>query len=212
MRASSLKLVTLDDNVPFKDKPDEFAVHEPDPRTLIAFLKAMEFSTITRRVAAHFGIEDVDAICRPVRRDGGQCAWSAGSRLTPRGGRHRRRRLTAIARDARADRPRRLRHRDDAAASSIDWIARAREKGTVCVDTETTSLDPMQAGLCGVSLAVAPGEACYIPCGHRKGDGLDLDGAGQDRHSADGRGRCSGAAEAAAGRRQRPEDRAEPEI
>jgi DNA polymerase-1 len=47
------------------------------------------------------------------------------------------------------------------------WIARARELGRVCVDTETTSLDPMQAGLCGVSLAVAPGEACYIPCGHR---------------------------------------------
>ena len=43
------------------------------------------------------------------------------------------------------------------------------------MDTETTSLDPMQAGLCGVSLAVAPGEACYIPCGHRHGDGLSLD-------------------------------------
>jgi DNA polymerase I len=56
-------------------------------------------------------------------------------------------------------------------------VARAaREAGRVCVDTETTSLDPMQAGLCGVSLAVAPGEACYIPCGHRKGDGLDLAG------------------------------------
>ena len=26
-----------------------------------------------------------------------------------------------------------------------------------------------------MSLAVAPGEACYIPCGHRKGDGLSLD-------------------------------------
>ncbi|HWX88933.1 MAG TPA: DNA polymerase I, partial [Rhizomicrobium sp.] len=39
----------------------------------------------------------------------------------------------------------------------------------------TTSLDPMTANLCGVSLAVAPGEACYIPTGHRKGDGLSLD-------------------------------------
>ena len=36
----------------------------------------------------------------------------------------------------------------------------------------------MQAGLCGVSLAVAPGEACYIPCGHRAGDGLDFGGDG----------------------------------
>ncbi|MGZ5930079.1 MAG: DNA polymerase I, partial [Rhizomicrobium sp.] len=63
------------------------------------------------------------------------------------------------------------------AAKDLDaWVARAREKGIVCVDTETTSLDPMQAALCGVSLAVAPGEACYIPCGHRKGDGLQLDG------------------------------------
>jgi DNA polymerase-1 len=55
------------------------------------------------------------------------------------------------------------------------WVARAYVIGTVCVDTETTSLDPMTANLCGVSLAVAPGEACYIPCGHRKGDGLSLD-------------------------------------
>ena len=74
-----------------------------------------------------------------------------------------------------ADRPRRLCHRDDAAKDLDKWIARAIAKGMVCVDTETTSLDPMQAGLCGVSLAVAPGEACYIPCGHRSGDGLSLD-------------------------------------
>jgi DNA polymerase-1 len=53
-----------------------------------------------------------------------------------------------------------------------EWIARACEMRAVAVDTETTSLDPMQAGLCGVSLAVAPGEACYIPCGHRAGSDL----------------------------------------
>jgi DNA polymerase-1 len=37
----------------------------------------------------------------------------------------------------------------------------------------------MQAALCGVSLAVAPGEACYIPTGHRRGEGLSLDGEGE---------------------------------
>ena len=58
----SLKLVTLDIHVPFKEKPDEFAVHEPDCKELIAFLKAMEFSSITKRVAAHFEVEDLDAI------------------------------------------------------------------------------------------------------------------------------------------------------
>ena len=62
MPASRCKLVTLDDKVPLKEKPDEFAVHEPDAKELIAFLKAMEFTTITRRVAAHFEVEDLDAI------------------------------------------------------------------------------------------------------------------------------------------------------
>jgi DNA polymerase-1 len=47
------------------------------------------------------------------------------------------------------------------------WIAEARSLGTVAVDTETTSLDAMQAELVGVSLATAPGRACYIPLNHR---------------------------------------------
>ena len=47
------------------------------------------------------------------------------------------------------------------------WIAEARTAGIVCVDTETTSLDAMQAELVGVSLSVEPGRACYIPLGHR---------------------------------------------
>ena len=51
------------------------------------------------------------------------------------------------------------------------WIARAHDSGVVAVDTETTSLDPMQAGLCGFSLAVAPNEACYVPLGHEEGGG-----------------------------------------
>ena len=39
----------------------------------------------------------------------------------------------------------------------------------VAIDTETTSLDEMQADLVGISLAVAPGRACYIPLGHVRG-------------------------------------------
>ncbi|MEJ2374364.1 MAG: DNA polymerase I, partial [Pseudolabrys sp.] len=50
-----------------------------------------------------------------------------------------------------------------------EWIARAHEAGVLAVDTETTSLDAMQAGLCGVSLAGAPNEACYVPLAHRDG-------------------------------------------
>ncbi|MEE8189815.1 MAG: 5'-3' exonuclease H3TH domain-containing protein, partial [Kiloniellales bacterium] len=47
------------------------------------------------------------------------------------------------------------------------WIVAATEQGSVAVDTETTSLDALSADLVGVSLALAPGRACYIPLGHR---------------------------------------------
>jgi len=46
------------------------------------------------------------------------------------------------------------------------WIAAAIEAGTIGFDTETDSLDSMRARLVGVSLAVAPGRACYIPVIH----------------------------------------------
>ncbi|MEG3154322.1 DNA polymerase I [Sphingomonas sp. RB1R13] len=50
------------------------------------------------------------------------------------------------------------------------WIDRAREVGHVAVDTETDCIDCVVARLVGISLAVAPGEACYIPVGHGGGD------------------------------------------
>jgi hypothetical protein len=50
-----------------------------------------------------------------------------------------------------------------------DWIARIREQGYFAFDTETTSLDEMRADLVGISLALAPNEAAYLPLGHRDG-------------------------------------------
>ena len=162
----SLRLVTLDQNVPIKETLDEFAVHEPNPQELIAYLKAMEFGTITRRVASHFGVADVEGIsAAPVT--------AAAPRPQPV--------PQALAEapepDAALRKP--IDHADYVAVTdekTLDaWVVRAFAAGAVCVDTETTSLDPMQARLCGVSLAVAPGEACYIPTGHRRGDGLNFD-------------------------------------
>ena len=46
------------------------------------------------------------------------------------------------------------------------WIADARHLGVVAVDTETTGLDATRAELVGISLALAPGRACYIPLAH----------------------------------------------
>ena len=56
----SRQLVLLDDKVELDVPLDELAVHEPDARKLIAFLKAMEFSTLTRRVADYSQIDPAD--------------------------------------------------------------------------------------------------------------------------------------------------------
>ncbi len=45
----------------------------------------------------------------------------------------------------------------------------------IAFDTETTSTDPMQAKLVGISLAVSPDEGYYIPVGHAKGQQLPLE-------------------------------------
>ncbi|MBL0941479.1 MAG: DNA polymerase I [Alphaproteobacteria bacterium] len=51
-----------------------------------------------------------------------------------------------------------------------NWIERAYKAGHIAVDTETTSLDPIQATLVGISLSIVPGEACYIPLAHKPQD------------------------------------------
>ena len=72
----SRQLVLLDDKVKLDVPLDELAVHEPDARKLIAFLKAMEFSTLTRRVAEYSQIDPAD-----VEADGKN---SSGSRRVAR--------------------------------------------------------------------------------------------------------------------------------
>jgi len=204
----SKKLVTLDAHVALEVPLAELAVHEPDYKRLIAFLKAMEFATLTRRVAEFSGIDageiepegklKAPTAAPPARESGerrgdnGAQAQQASLPLPSVPGRESKpvpgraapptqeeftpqalvaARL-ATARYTKIDRSRyeTVRSLDRLAA----WIARARELGAVAIDTQTTSLDPMQATLCGFSLALAPNEACYVPLGHRKrGDGGD---------------------------------------
>ncbi|HEX4104600.1 MAG TPA: DNA polymerase I [Rhizomicrobium sp.] len=164
----SLKLVTLEDNVPIKEVPDEFAVHEPEAKELLGFLKAMEFSAISKRVAAHFEVEDLDAIVSDRAVANVPVPKIALPEAAPQ----------APADDAAIRAP--IDHNSYVTVTTTkeleQWVTRARAKGVVCVDTESTSLDPMQAVLCGIALAVTPGEACYVPCGHRPGDVLALGG------------------------------------
>ena len=205
----SRKLVTLDQNVPLDVPVDQLAVHEPDYKHLIAFLKAMEFSTITRRVAEKSGIDasavEADAKLSsspasavsssppPQRgrsageagREGGHGQFDLGTPPSPplplKGGGSAGavpNSLTPIslaaarAEKARATKIDRSKYECVRTIERLKhWIARAHEEGILAVDTETTSLDPMQADLCGFSLSVAPNEACYVPLGHREGGG-----------------------------------------
>ena len=70
----SRKLVLLDDKVELEVPLDEFAVHEPDARKLIAFLKAMEFSTLTKRVAEYSRDRSVEIVTADAGgKSGGSC-------------------------------------------------------------------------------------------------------------------------------------------
>ncbi len=198
----SKTLVRLEDHVPLNTPIEEIGVHDPDPRRLVAFLKAMEFNQITRRVAEAYDVDatvvDADpelaapgagtgfrteadigkpapspdgeaaqprtAGGTPPHDDGAGAPASAAERILAR--------ITAIPVD-------RSRYETVRTLDALDrWIAAAREEGVTAFDTETTSLDAMRAELVGVSFAVAPNRACYVPLGHVSEGGADLFGGG----------------------------------
>jgi len=200
----SKKLVTLDTNVNLDVPIGDLAVHEPDHKRLIAFLKAMEFSSLTRRVA-EFSSIDVAAIepdaklavggaaasPLPLAGEGDAQSASGGGRSAPlskpaptppspasgggRPGAGNGKLTPQALAAARLDfaHSQKFDRSKYETVRSLDrltaWIERARDQGFVAIDTETTSLDPMQAALCGFSLALAANEACYVPLSHRQG-------------------------------------------
>ncbi len=202
----SKKLVTLDDHVKLAVPLADLAVHEPDYKRLIAFLKAMEFVALTRRVAEFSGVDaaeiepDPKIMAASAARGGARSeteqAPSPAPQLPLSGGKivpkQQRRSVPAgednlvtltpkALADARAQAARnakidRSRYEIVRSLERLNqWIGRARELGTVAIDAQTSSLDPMQATLCGFSLAVAQNEACYVPLAHRQGgDGKGL--------------------------------------
>src|SRR5262249_22312101 len=180
-------------------------------KRLLAFLKAMEFNTLIRRVAEFSGVDanqidpdpKVGAGARlfdrpaaepteaPAKGNGkARAATSAAAApVAPGlplegGGMKLKERPGGPAEEALSPQALAAARRDTAQNAKIDrsryevvrsperlqeWVTRAIEQGVVAVDTQTSSIDPMQATLTGVSLALAPNEACYVPLGHRQG-------------------------------------------
>jgi DNA polymerase I len=207
----SRQLVLLDDKVKLDVPLDDLAVREPDARKLIAFLKAMEFSTLTRRVAEYSQINpaDIEADAGNQTRDSSSplpLAGEAGSQSDPGAGARPDKGASAQSTDAAANKADKASSpkgspislataRADAARklpvdrakyqtiSKLDelnaYLARARDAGQFAIEAKANSIDPMQAEICGIALAVAPNDACYIPLAHQQsGDGVGLFDAG----------------------------------
>ena len=178
----SKRLVELDRNVPVERPLGLAAVAEPDPHALLAFLRSMEFNSLTKRISEAFGVEPPPAgeighppapelpAPEPAETKLPEAAPVSGPALELR------RVLDWL-------RPIPFNHGGYTQVTDLqtleDWIAAATEQGFVAFDTETTDLDPVAARLCGVALALEPNRACYIPLAHRAGEGLDFSGAGE---------------------------------
>ncbi len=220
MARLSKQLVMLDCKAPLPTPLDELRLQEPNPRSLVSFLKALEFNTLTRRVAELYDIDPQSVEPDPRLLPGGEALTRRGNgeepAPAPKGGA-----LPFFGEAGEAAAPadeidpfagldlpevapvRALadglgtpstlaaRLATEASSKPFDrdayetvttldrlkqWAADAEAQGYVAVDTETNSLDSTRADLVGVSLALAPGRACYIPLGHRGGS--DLFGGG----------------------------------
>ena len=154
----SRQLVQLDCNTPLDFTIDDLEIRDPDPDKLLSFLAEMEFRTLTKRVAERFG-KDMPQITDAAPSP--NAAQSAAVNVAD------------IAFDAEKYEC----VRD--MATLQDWIARVYEVGYVAVDTETTSLNEMQAELVGISLSTQAGEACYIPLTHKANAADDLFGGAE---------------------------------
>lgn len=202
----SRQLVELRTDVPLDMDLDALVLEPQDGPKLIGFLKAMEFTTLTRRVAetcdcdagaidaAVVPVEWGDAARGPDLDAGAQSAVATGSEETTAT-------APSVALDGKAPADLARTRAETFSGAPIDrstyvtirdlptlerWIAAARDAGLVAFDTETTSIDPMLADLVGVSLAIqdnsrSPGSvairAAYVPLAHKTGrDDLFSDG------------------------------------
>ena len=143
----------------------------------------MQFTTLTKRVAETFeaDISAIDAADIQVEgyeaqrgpdldASGGDDGGTPAGEWTPQShAANRANQLNGLAVD----------HADYQLITELDdldqWCATARDRGYIAVDTETTSLDAMAADLVGVSLAFAPGKACYIPLAHKDAEEISGD-------------------------------------
>ena len=134
----SKKLVTLDHNSPVNRELSEFKLQNIDKDKLYKFLREMEFNRLLSSAISAYGEPELESNKIETQN---------------------------------LDKQQTINNKNYYLINSLDeidkWIEEAEEVGEVAVDTETTSLDPHQADLVGISLCSKIGKACYIPVGHK---------------------------------------------
>ena len=134
----SKKLVTLDHNSPVNRELSEFKLHNIDKDKLYKFLREMEFNRLLSSAISAYGEPELKSNKIETQN---------------------------------LEKQQTINSKNYYLINSLDeidkWIEEAEEVGEVAVDTETTSLDPHQADLVGISLCSKIGKACYIPVGHK---------------------------------------------
>ena len=134
----SKKLVTLKHDSPIIKELSEFKLKEIDKDKLYKFLREMEFNRLLSSAISTYGEPELSNSTVEIKNLEKQKPINNKNYY--------------LITDA----------------DQIDeWIKEAEEVGEVAVDTETSSLDPHQADLIGISLCSKIGKACYIPIGHK---------------------------------------------
>jgi DNA polymerase-1 len=138
----SRRLVQLDADAPMPVPVEKMVAKAPQAPTLEKFLRENGF----RSLLARLGFGDGAGTARPVRH--AVAAPSAAPACAPQAapfGQYET--VTTMA-------------------ALEGWIAAARAAGIIGFDTETDGLNCLRCRLVGLSMAVAPGRACYVPLGH----------------------------------------------
>ena len=141
----SKKLVTLKNDVPVKDKLEDFVLKKVDKDKLYSFLREMEFNRLLSSaisVYGEIGFNDNKQDQIKTKSDNGNIT-KANYFLFKK------------------------EHEIE------NWLKEADEIGKFAIDTETSSLDAHQAELVGISLCYKPGHSGYIPLAHKSGKNLD---------------------------------------
>jgi DNA polymerase-1 len=138
----SKRLVTLEVNTPLPQPLEALTLKQADPGKLIAFAKAMEFRKLVDRIQSR-------SVQVPgTRQDGADHS-------------------APIPAEVHKD----FANRNYGLVQSIEdlehWIHGAVDAGAVAVETMTRAPEETLAELVGISLAIGPGLACYVPLAHR---------------------------------------------